>query len=142
MLAIFTLSLTAPANKEHTQGSLVTDDYTPVPIDSEAEALMGIGQCAVWCAGNVASWNTKCGWGSGYCSACSECSDVSVPHCVYWCAMHSASWGEKCAPAPPLRTHPRFAWGLSLATSRRLLPEMMSNRQDFRSPDGHSHLGI
>lgn len=131
MLALFSFGLTAPERKALPQGNLAPGGNAPVPVDAEAEFLMGMGQCAVWCSANVAPWKTKCGWGSGYCSACSECSEHTIPHCGYWCPLHSGSWAEKYAARPtrPAPCTPKTLWGRCLPWL--VLSEMRSDTVSF-----------
>ena len=33
--------------------------------------------CQNWCSQHTADWSTKCYWGDGFCSNCTECSAVA-----------------------------------------------------------------
>lgn len=114
------LSLASFGMVSNPQAELGVPDMRP--RNNEAKILMEMAQCAVWCSSNVASWDSKCQWDSGYCAACAECSAVSTPHCGYWCDMHSGSWAESTR-RPPHRPDPRGAcvsWHCSLSLSRLL----------------------
>lgn len=68
------------------------------PVNAEAKFLMENAQCAVWCSSNTESWNKKCGFASGYCAGCNECTTESTPNCAYWCTDHSESWATSARP--------------------------------------------
>jgi len=76
------------------------------PRNAEAKFLMDLAKCAVWCSSSWYPWDTKCSWGSGDCSACAECTDVSTSNCGSWCDIHSGSWAESARPPRPARPGP------------------------------------
>ena len=73
------VATTKPPAVATTQKPKPTIGATPKPAVTTAPKPATAPKCKGWCANHKASWTSKCGWASGACTACSECSVPATP---------------------------------------------------------------
>ena len=102
MLALISSSLALPltsqgkpANELQQQNGILLPDFS----------WRAVGECEDWCDSHTKSWNEKCAWSNGFCSACATCADASVANCQNWVrGPHHAPSARRLLPGTCIPT--------------------------------------